>query len=332
MKNKFSQLEKLIGNTPLLKITFKYQDKLLKVYAKAEYYNLTGSIKDRIALNILKKAYENKSLKQGDIITEVTSGNTGISFCALGAYLGHKVVIYMPDWLSKERQGLMKLYGAELRLVSKADGGFRGSLKMAEEFAKQGNVFCPLQFDNEDNTDAHFSTTAVEIHRQVNAFDQRVDAVVAGVGTGGTIMGLNKYFKPKRIRCHPLEPASSPTLSTGHKVGSHRIEGISDEFIPSIVRLKELDSIVAVDDGDSICMAKMLSAKLGLGVGISSGANFLGALKLILESGNDNYNVVTLFSDNSKKYLSTALCSADEPIKDDWLSKDVELLSFEVVR
>ncbi|MCL2556755.1 MAG: PLP-dependent cysteine synthase family protein [Firmicutes bacterium] len=331
MKNKFAILETLIGNTPLFKITFKYKGKLLKIFAKAESYNFSGSIKDRIALNILKKAYKAKTIKEGDIITEVTSGNTGISFCALGAYLGHKVVIYMPDWLSKERQGLMKLYGAELRLVSKADGGFRGALKMAEEFSKQGNVFCPLQFDNEDNTDAHFSTTAPEIERQLKEFNIKLDAIIAGVGTGGTVMGLAKYFKPKGIKCHPLEPASSPTLSTGHKVGSHRIEGISDEFIPSIVRLNELDSIIAVDDGDSICMAKKLSAKLGLGVGISSGANFLGALKLILESGNDDYSTVTLFSDNSKKYLSTALCH-DECVKDHHLSNDVELVSFEVVK
>jgi len=331
MKTKFDTLEKVIGNTPLLKINFKYKGKLLKIFAKAEYFNMTGSIKDRIALNILKEAYDSGDLKPGDIITEVTSGNTGISFCALGAFLGHKVVIYMPDWLSKERQSLMRLYGAELRLVSKEDGGFRGALKMAEEFAKKGNVFCPLQFDNEENTNAHFTTTAVEIHRQVNAFGHRVDAIVAGVGTGGTVMGLNKYFRPKGIKCHPLEPASSPTLSTGHKVGSHRIEGISDEFIPSIVRLKELDSIVAVDDGDSICMAQKLSAKLGLGVGISSGANFLGALKLIEESGNENYNVVTLFSDNSKKYLSTALCG-EEAVKEDHIAHDVELISFEVVR
>jgi len=330
MKNNLAHLEKLIGNTPLFKIIFEYKGKKLKIFAKAESYNYTGSIKDRIALNIIKKGYASGALKPGGIITEVTSGNTGISFCALGAFLGHKVVIYMPDWLSKERQDLMRLYGAELRLVSKADGGFKGALKVAAEFSKNDNVFCPLQFDNEDNTDAHFAATAFEIDRQMKEFGNRLDAVVAGVGTGGTVMGLSKYFRRQGIKCHPLEPASSPTLSTGHKIGSHRIEGISDEFIPSIVRLNELDSIVAVDDGDSICMAQKLSAGLGLGVGISSGANFLGALKLILESGNDDYNVVTLFSDNSKKYLSTALCS--ETTKNDHISHGIKLVSFEVVR
>jgi cysteine synthase A len=318
----------LIGNTPLLKIHYKYKGVKRYLFAKAEYYSFSGSIKDRMALNILEQAYKKNIIKPDDIIVETTSGNTGIAFCALGKFLGHKVVIFMPDWLSEERKKIMALYGAELRLVSSAEGGFLGCLKLTKEYSESHNVFCPHQFDNLDNVDSHFKNTAVEIDRQMKSFKSKVDAVVAGVGTGGTIMGLMKYFKHKGAKIYPLEPENSPTLSTGYKVGAHRIQGISDEFIPSIVKLDELDEIVCVDDGDSIIMARMLNNTLGIGVGISSGANFLGAVKL---QNEHKCNVVTIFADDSKKYLSTAL-TGDEPIKTGFLSTDIELISFEAIK
>jgi len=324
MNDKFKTLHSLIGNTPLLKIEYKYKNETRFIFAKAEYYNFSGSIKDRMALNILQKAYQKKAIAPNDIICETTSGNTGISFSALGAYLGHKVVIFMPDWMSEERKKIMTLYGAVLNLVSHEEGGFLGCIKRASDFASTKGVFCPLQFDNLDNPDSHHLTTAKEIDRQMKHFGEKIHAIVAGVGTGGTIMGLKKYFKHQGIAVHPLEPENSPTLSTGYKVGVHRIQGISDEFIPSIVKLDELDPVIAVDDGDSILMARKISQKLGIGIGISSGANFLGAVKIQNQSPG---NVVTVFADCSKKYLSTAL-TENEPVKEGFLSPDVELVGF----
>ena len=328
MNDKFKTLHNMIGNTPLLKINYKYKGEARFLFAKAEYYSFSGSIKDRMALNILERAYEKNAIKKNDIIVETTSGNTGIAFSALGAYLGHPVVIFMPDWMSEERIKLMTIYGAEIRLISRKQDGFLGCLKLTEEFKNKYNAFCPYQFDNLDNVESHYLTTAVEIEKQIKEFGVEVQAIVAGVGTGGTVMGLKKYFKPKGVKIHPLEPENSPTMSTGHKVGVHRIQGISDEFIPSIVKLDELDSIVSVDDGDSIIMARMLSERFGLGVGISSGANFLGAVKI---QNDSPCNVVTIFSDDNKKYLSTAL-STEEPVKAGFLSTDIELVSFEAIR
>jgi len=328
MNKKFQTLHHLIGHTPLLKIEYRYKGETRFIFAKAEHYNFSGSIKDRMALNILQRAYERSEIIPTDVICETTSGNTGISFCALGAFLGHKVVIFMPDWMSEERKRIMTLYGAVLNLVSAKEGGFLGCIERTNEFARQKGVYCPQQFDNEDNSESHYLTTAVEIDRQMKEFNADIRAIVAGVGTGGTIMGLKKYFKPKGVAVHPLEPENSPTLSTGYKVGFHRIQGISDEFIPSIVKLNELDTVISVDDGDSILMARKLSQILGIGVGISSGANFLGAVKIQNQTPG---NVVTVFADSSKKYLSTSLTD-NEPVKEWFLSPDVELVGFEGVR
>ncbi len=275
------------------------------MYAKAEYFNFTGSVKDRVAYYILKKAYESGEISQGDLIAEATSGNTGISFCAMGALLGHKVVICMPDWMSRERIDIMKSFGSEVRLVSKEQGGFLGSIDMCEKLALQGNVFLPRQFSNMQNVDTHYETTGKEIAVQLRRQGLKADGFVAGVGTGGTVMGVGKFLKKINPKCkvHPLEPENSPTLSTGYKVGIHKIQGISDEFIPDIVDLAVLDSVVSVSDDDAICAAKIL-ARAGIGVGISSGANFLAAARLAQESGKDSV-YVTVFPDDNKKYLST---------------------------
>ncbi|MDA3953562.1 MAG: cysteine synthase family protein [Bacteroidales bacterium] len=319
-------LSSLIGNTPLLEIELEYKGQNRKIYAKAENLNMTGSIKDRMAIHILSKAIFDGRLKQGNPIIEATSGNTGISIAGIGRALGHPVTIFMPDWMSKERINLIKSFGSSIKLISKEEGGFLGSIELADKFVKKlKGGFRPQQFSNIDNTEAHYLTTGPELWWQLKYRYLKPEAFVAGVGTGGTVMGVGKFLKKQdsSIKIHPLEPANSPTLSTGYKVGKHRIQGISDEFIPSLVKLDELDSIVEVDDGDAIIMSQKL-AQLGIGVGISSGANLLGALKIQNDLGKDAV-VVTVFSDDNKKYLSTDLLKK-EPVKEDYLSTHIKLI------
>jgi cysteine synthase A len=282
-----------------------------------------------MALHILKRAIETEELAPGGRIIEATSGNTGISFCAIGRALGHPVTIFMPDWMSAERIALIRSLGAEIRLVSKEEGGFLGSIRLAEELAAATpDAFLPRQFANEENSEAHRLTTGPEILAQLGASGLAPDAFVAGVGTGGTIMGVGRFLRSVRsdVRLHPVEPANSPTLSTGHKVGKHRIQGISDEFIPSLVRLDELDAVLAVDDGDSILMAQRLASELGLAVGISSGANFLAALAAQDALGPDAV-VVTVFADSNKKYLSTDLMR-EEPARRRHITPRIQLHGF----
>jgi cysteine synthase A len=319
----------MIGNTPLLAIRFSFRGKERVIYAKAEHLNMTGSIKDRMAFHILKKAYQESRLQPGDTIVEATSGNTGISFAAIGRALGHQVVIFIPDWMSQERIALIRSLGARIILVSREQGGFLGAIRMTEELARhQQNVFLPAQFANPANVEAHEQTTGPEIWWQLYSHSIKPDAFVAGVGTGGTIMGTGKFLRQHNpaIKLYPLEPAESPTLSTGRKVGQHRIQGISDEFIPSILDLEKLDPVVSVSDGDAILMAQKLAASLGLALGISSGANFIGALMIQNELG-DNAVVTTVFPDDNKKYLSTDLLR-DEPVTDSYFAPEVELLSY----
>jgi len=330
LENKFRHFWRLIGNTPMLEIAYLYKGECRKVYVKCEHYNLTGSIKDRMALYILQMAYIRGDIQPGDIIVEATSGNTGISFSAIGRALGHDVKIIMPDWLSQERIDIIKSLGADEILVSRERGGFLGCIEVSEKMAREDSrVFLPKQFENYFNAEAHEKTTAKEIWMQLQSVDITPDAFVAGVGTGGTIMGVGKYLQSRNpgVKIHPLEPAESPTLSTGHKVGSHRIQGISDEFIPAIVKLDQLDAVIKVSDGDSIIMAQKLARELGLAVGISSGANLIGAIWLQNELGKDK-TVVTVFCDSNKKYLSTDLMK-DEPVKESYISPEVELLGYE---
>ena len=329
---KFIELERLIGKTPLLAIDCLYKGEKRTVYAKYEAMQLSGSIKDRVAFYIMREAYKKGAVDENSIIVEATSGNTGIAFCAVGAYLGNKVQIFMPDWMSIERVNLMKSYGAEIRPVSREEGGFLGSIEMTEKLAEQNSrVFLPGQFSNEENCTAHYETTGREIAEQLEKLGKKADAVVAGVGTGGTIMGIGRRLRTVNSDCRlfPLEPLNSPTLSTGYKVGSHRIQGISDEFIPAIMKLDECDGVISVDDIDSIIMAQKLSRELGIGVGISSGANFLGVLSAGDKIGADK-TIVTVFADDNKKYLSTDYCS-DFEIKDEYMSKDIELLGVRTV-
>jgi len=294
--------------------------------------NLTGSIKDRMALSILDHAYREGLIQPEDTIVEVTSGNTGIAFAALGAALGHRVEIYMPDWMSRERVDIIRSYGATVVPVTREAGGFVGALRLVDELADtRSHIFLPLQFANQANVDAHRLGTGVELTRQLASEGLAPDAFVAGVGTGGTIMGVGLHLRKTHplARVHPVEPAESPVLSTGCKVGTHRIQGISDEFIPAIVDLSLLDRPIPISDGDSILMAQKLAASLGLAVGISSGCNFLAALTVQKELG-PNSIVATVFSDDNKKYLSTGLLQ-NEPLRDHYLSPDVQLKSLRVI-
>lgn len=326
---KFHHLWHMIGNTPMLEISYRYNNEPGRIFVKCEHYNLTGSIKDRMALYVLQQTYKHEAIHPGTIIVEATSGNTGISFAAIGRSLGHQVRIIMPDWLSKERMDIIRSLGAEVILVSKQEGGFLGSIDLSKRMAADDpNVFLPCQFDNKDNAEAHEKTTAKEIWVQLHSINLIPDAFIAGVGTGGTVMGVGRYLKTKHanIKIHPLEPAESPTLSCGKKVGSHRIQGISDEFIPSIVHLNELDQIVQAHDGDSILMAQKVAKQLGLAVGISSGANVIGAIKTQHQMGADAV-VVTVLSDSNKKYLSTDLLRFEES-RPDYLTPHVEFIEY----
>jgi cysteine synthase A len=227
---RLQNLKAMIGNTPLLAVHFTFNSRRRVIYAKAEHMNMTGSIKDRMAYHILADAYRLGRLKPGDIIVEATSGNTGISFAAIGRALGHPVEIFMPDWMSQERVSLIRSLGAKIYPVSREQGGFCGSIRLTEELARDSqNVFLPCQFSNKANVAAHTETTGPEIWRQLEVIGKEPDGFVAGVGTGGTIMGVGRHFGERKptVRLHPVEPAESPTLSTGRKVGRswHRLLG-----------------------------------------------------------------------------------------------------------
>lgn len=331
LDQRFKHLWCLVGNTPMLELQYSYKGKLGKIYVKCENYNLTGSIKDRMALYILYKAYMNCEIRPQETIVEATSGNTGIAFSAIGKALGHQVKIIMPNWLSKERIDIIRSMGADIQLISKEEGGFLGSIRLSEELAAQGGVFLPRQFENKFNVEAHELTTGKEIVMQLQSQGLIPDAFVAGVGTGGTVMGVGRQLRQCNpfVKIHPLEPQESPTLTTGYKVGAHRIQGISDEFIPAIVKLDEVNEVVCASDGDSILMAQKLAKQLGLAVGISSGANVIGAIKLKEQLGDDAV-VVTLLCDDNKKYLSTDLVK-EEPVREGYISSDLEFTGYQPI-
>ena len=317
---------KTIGNTPLIKIKYQYEGKINYIYTKLENYNLTGSIKDRTAYYIIIKAKQTGELKDGMPIIEATSGNTGISLAALGKYYHHPVYIFIPDWVSKERVEIMQNYGAKVTTFSHQQGGFTKCIQEANNLAKKVNGFLANQFSNINNVLAHYETTGQEILNQV---PEDIDAFVSGVGTGGTLMGIGKKIRKKypNVMITAIEPDSMPLISKNKIIKTHKIEGIGDDFIPDLVQKSEIDKVVLVNDEDSINMSKKLALELGLGVGISSGANFLGGVILQLEAKR---TVVTVFADDNKKYLSTDL---SKPIENNpnYISNKVELLDYEII-
>lgn len=315
---------KLVGNTPMIKIDYEYEGKKGSIYSKIEYYNYSGSIKDRIALYIIEKEKERGNLKDGQAIIEVTSGNTGIAFSAIGALFGHEVHIFMPDWVSLERRKLIQMYGAQVHLVSREEGGFKRALELVDDFAEETGAYKPLQFDNELNFEAQYNTTGQEI---VDTLPD-VNAFVSGIGTGGTLMGVGKRLKDNNpdSKVFALEPSTLSILKMGMDEGSHMIEGIGDDFIPGIVDEGLIDDIVLIDDLDAINMSKRIAKEFGLGIGISSGANFLASVLV----DNDDLKIATVFPDDNKKYITTKL---SEPIDDDpnLLSNKIKLIDFEVI-
>ncbi|WP_292852535.1 cysteine synthase family protein [Methanobrevibacter sp.] len=317
-------IEKLIGNTPMIKVNYEYEGKQGSIYTKLEFYNYSGSIKDRMAFYIITKERKNGNLKEGQSIVEVTSGNTGIAFSAIGALMGHDVHIYMPDWVSLERKKIIEMYGAHVHLVSKEEGGFKGALELAEDFAEKIDAYRPLQFDNKLNVEAQYKTTGKEI---IDAVPE-VNAFVSGIGTGGTLMGIGKRLKDNNpdSKIFALEPSTLSILKMGMEEGSHMIEGIGDDFIPGIVEQDLIDDIVLIHDCDAINMSKRIAKELGLGIGISSGANFLASVIM----DNDDLTIATVFPDDNKKYITTKL---SEPVDEDpkLISNKIKLNGFEVI-
>lgn len=317
-------MKEVIGNTPMIKINYKYKDMIKSVFTKLEYYNLTGSIKDRMANYIITEAIENGDLKKQMPIIEATSGNTGIALAALGAYYKHPVYIFMPDWVSKERLNLMEMFGAKVKLFSKKEGGFKKCIEEAEKLANDINGYLVNQFKNENNLNAHYNTTGKEILEQIS----NVGGFISGIGTGGTLMGTTKRLKEQypNLITAAIEPDTMAIISKGI-VDSHKIEGIGDDFIPDLVDVDKIDKIILINDLDAINMARKLAHDLGLGVGISSGANLIGAIVL-----NDEIegNIVTVFADDNKKYLSTEL---KEIIDDNscMISNQIELIDYQII-
>ncbi len=317
---------KHIGNTPMIKISYKNGEKINYIYAKLEWYNPTGSIKDRVAYYMIKKAKERGKLKENMPIIEATSGNTGISLAAFGAYYNHPVYIFMPEWASKERVALMKSYGANVILISKEEGGFKKCLEEAEKLSKEKNGFWTNQFANTDNILAHYETTGEEI---IKSLPEKVSAFVSGVGTGGTLIGIGKKLKKwdQNVEIIALEPEKMPLISQNKIIDNHKIEGIGDDFIPDLLDKNLLDEVILVNDEDAINMSRRLSKELGLGVGISSGANIIAS---IIYQEKVNKPVVTVFADDNKKYLSTDL-SKEIDGDNKFISNKIKLLNYEVI-
>jgi len=312
-----------IGNTPMIKIDYEYKGKHSYLYTKLEYYNLTGSIKDRTALYIIKNALTKGILKENMPIAEATSGNTGIALAALGRYYNHPVYICMPDWASVERVNLMKSYGATVKLFSKEEGGFFRCIEEAQKIAQEKNGFLANQFANIDNFLAHYETTGKEIIEQS---PEELYGFVSGVGTGGTLMGTGKRLKEKfnKLKIIAIEPDKMPMISQGKKISQHKIEGIGDDFVPDLVDINAIDDIILINDDDAINMSRKLANELGLGVGISSGANIIAS---VLWQNKNNKTVVTVFADDNKKYLTTDLSKEIRTDKK-FISNKIKLINY----
>lgn len=303
----YTGIEQLIGKTPILELTHIEEKEALqaKVLAKLEYLNPAGSTKDRAALSMLNDAISRGVIKEGAVIIEPTSGNTGIGLAAVGAARGYRTIIVMPDTMSKERCLLMKAYGAELVLT---DGklGMSGAIDKANELAKSiPGSFIPGQFDNPANAKAHYDTTGPEIWEDT---DGNVDIFVAGVGTGGTITGTGRFLKEKNpdIKIVAVEPDASPLLSGG-SAGPHALQGIGANFIPSLLDTKIYDEVMTISKKDAYEYARKIGATEGILVGISSGAALAAAVKLAKKSENAGKNIVALLPDTGDRYLSTDL-------------------------
>lgn len=303
----FDKITDLIGGTPILKLNnyIALNELPANIYAKIEYFNPAGSVKDRIAKAMIDDAEAKGALKPGAVIIEPTSGNTGIGLAAVAASKGYRIILTMPETMSVERRNLLKAYGAELVLTDGAKG-MKGAIAKAEELAQQiEGGFIPSQFTNSANPTAHFNTTGPEIWEDT---DGKVDIFVAGVGTGGTVSGVGKYLKSKNpnVKVVAVEPAGSPVLSKG-VAGPHKIQGIGAGFVPETLDTKIYDEIIAVENEDAFATGKTLARKEGLLVGISSGAAVYAATQLAKRPENKGKNIVVLLPDTGDRYLSTPM-------------------------
>lgn len=307
MANIYTSAEQLVGKTPLLELTHieKALNLEAKIFAKLEYYNPAGSVKDRVAKAMIESAEKSGQLKEGSVIIEPTSGNTGIGLASMATAKGYKIIIVMPETMSVERRKLIKAYGAEL-VLSDGTKGMKGAIAKAEELAKEiPNSFIAGQFVNPENPKAHFETTGPEIFEDT---DGNVDILVAGVGTGGTITGTGKYLKSKKtdIKVVAVEPASSPVLSEG-VAGAHALQGIGAGFVPDILDTTVYDEIIKVENEAAFEMGRLIGKKEGVLVGISSGAALYGAIEVAKREENKGKNIVVILPDSGDRYLSTEL-------------------------
>lgn len=307
MANIFKSFDELIGNTPLMELARIKNEYNLNgnIFAKLEFFNPAGSVKDRVALKMINDAERQGILKKGGTVIEPTSGNTGIGLAAVCTARGYKAVIVMPDTMSVERIKLIKSFGAEIVLT---DGkkGMTGAIEEAERLKNEisGSIIAG-QFENPSNPEAHFETTGPEIY---NDLDGRVDIFVAGVGTGGTLSGTGRYLKQKnpKVKIIAVEPLSSPVLSKGES-GSHKIQGIGAGFVPKNLDTSVYDEVITVSDEDAFSFARMICKTEGLSVGISSGAALCGAVEIAKREDNKGKNIVVLLPDTGSRYLSTEL-------------------------
>ncbi|MBQ7114959.1 MAG: cysteine synthase A [Clostridia bacterium] len=305
--NVYKNIDELVGKTPLMMLSNIIKEESLQadIFAKLECFNPTGSAKDRPALQMILKAEEEGILKENSVIIEPTSGNTGIGLAAIGASKGYKVIIVMPDTMSRERIMLIKAYGAEVVLT---DGkkGMQGSIEEAQRLSEEyENSFIPSQFDNPQNPEAHYRTTGPEIW---NDTEGKVDILVAGIGTGGTLSGTGKFLKEQNsdIKVVGVEPLSSPLLTKG-VAGAHAIQGIGANFVPENLNREIIDEILDISNEDAFCYARKMAQKEGIAVGISSGAALLGAIELAKRPENKGKNIVVVLTDTGERYLSTEL-------------------------
>ncbi len=307
MSKIYTSADQLVGKTPLLELTHleKKYDLKAKLVAKVEYFNPAGSVKDRIAKKMIEDAEAKGILKEGSVIIEPTSGNTGIGLASVAAARGYRIIIVMPETMSVERRQIMKAYGAELVLTDGAKG-MKGAIEKANELAKEiPNSFVPGQFVNNANPQAHYETTGPEILEDT---DGEVDIFVAGVGTGGTITGVGRYLKEKKpgIRIVAVEPKTSAVLSTG-VAGAHKIQGIGAGFVPEVLDTKIYDEIIPVENEDAFATGKEIGRNEGILVGISSGAAVWAGIELAKRPENTGKTIVVLLPDTGDRYLSTPL-------------------------